>query len=81
VEQVVYLGNCTQVHVDVGAPNALIVEVANHAGPGSVTHEPGAKVSCVCTHDAVRVLHRSSAVPIADPAGISAEQVGALSPS
>jgi spermidine/putrescine transport system ATP-binding protein len=81
VAQVVYLGNCTQVHVDVGAPNALIVEVANHAGPGSVTHEPGAKVSCVCTHDAVRVLHRSSAVPIADPAGISAEQVGALSPS
>jgi spermidine/putrescine transport system ATP-binding protein len=46
-----------------------------------VTHEPGAKVSCVCTHDAVRVLHRSSAVPIGDPAGISAEQVGALSPS
>ncbi len=81
VAQVVYLGNCTQVHVDVGAPNALIVEVANHAGPSSVTHEPGAKVSCVCTHDAVRVLHRSSAVPIADPAGISAEQVGALSPS
>jgi spermidine/putrescine transport system ATP-binding protein len=78
VSQVVYLGNCTQVHVDVGAPTALIVEVANHAGPGSVTHEPGAKVSCVCTHDAVRVLHRSSAVPIADPA---AEQVGALSPS
>jgi spermidine/putrescine transport system ATP-binding protein len=78
VSQVVYLGNCTQVHVDVGAPTALIVEVANHAGPGSVTHEPGAKVSCVCTHDAVRVLHRSSAVPIADPA---AEQVGVLSPS
>ena len=78
VSQVVYLGNCTQVHVDVGAPTALIVEVANHAGPGSVTHEPGAKVSCVCTHDAVRVLHRSSAVPIADPVP---EQVGALSPS
>jgi spermidine/putrescine transport system ATP-binding protein len=81
VSQVVYLGNCTQVHVDVGAPTALIVEVANHAGPGSVTHEPGAKVSCVCTHDAVRLLSRSSAVPIADPAGISAEQLGALSPS
>ena len=27
VSQVVYLGNCTQVHVDVGAPTALIVEV------------------------------------------------------
>jgi spermidine/putrescine transport system ATP-binding protein len=78
VSQVVYLGNCTQVHVDVGAPTALVVEVANHAGPGSVAHEPGAKVSCVCTHDAVRVLHRSSAVPIADPV---AEQVGALSSS
>jgi spermidine/putrescine transport system ATP-binding protein len=78
VSQVVYLGNCTQVHVDVGAPTALIVEVPNHAGPRSVTHEPGSKVNCVCTHDAVRVLHRSSAVPIADPV---AEQVGALSPS
>ena len=30
VSQVVYLGNCTQVHVDVGAPTALIVEVADH---------------------------------------------------
>jgi spermidine/putrescine transport system ATP-binding protein len=78
VSQVVYLGNCTQVHVDVGAPAALIVEVPNHAGPGSVTHEPGATVNCVCTHDAVRVLHRSTAMPIADPV---AEQVGALSPS
>jgi spermidine/putrescine transport system ATP-binding protein len=78
VSQVVYLGNCTQVHVDVGAPAALIVEVPNQAGPGSVTHEPGATVNCVCTHDAVRVLHRSTAVPIADPV---AEQVGALSPS
>jgi spermidine/putrescine transport system ATP-binding protein len=81
VSQVVYLGNCTQVHVDVGAPTALIVEVANHAGPGSVTHEPGATVSCVCTHDAVRVLHRSSAALIADPAGMSAEEVGALTSS
>ncbi len=78
VAQVVYLGNCTQVHVDVGAPAALIVEVPNHSGPGSVTLEPGAKVNCVCTHDAVRVLHRSTAVPIADPV---AEQVGVLSPS
>jgi len=78
VSQVVYLGNCTQVHVDVGAPTALIVEVPNHAGPRSVRHEPGSKVNCVCTHDAVRVLYRSSAVPIADPV---AEQVGALSSS
>ena len=78
VSQVVYLGSTTQVHVDVGAPTPLIVEVANHAGPGSVTYEPGAHVSCVCTQDAVRVLHRSSAVPITDPADIAAEQVGAL---
>jgi spermidine/putrescine transport system ATP-binding protein len=78
VSQVVYLGNCTQVHVDVGAPAALIVEVPNHAGPSSVTHEPGEKVNCVCTHDAVRVLHRSSAVPISDPVP---EQVGVLSPT
>ena len=41
VAQVVYLGNCTQVHVDVGAPAALIVEVPNHSGPGSVTHRAG----------------------------------------
>jgi spermidine/putrescine transport system ATP-binding protein len=77
VSQVVYLGNCTQVHVDVGAPTALIVEVANHAGPASVTHGPGATVSSVCTHDAVRVLHRSSATPVAD----SADHEGAFSSS
>ena len=58
VSQVVYLGHCTQVHVDVGAPMALIVEVPNHSGPGSVSHQPGERVNCVCTHDAVRVLHR-----------------------
>jgi spermidine/putrescine transport system ATP-binding protein len=78
VSEVVYLGHCTQVHVDVGAPAALIVEVPNHAGPGSVSHAPGATVNCVCTHDAVRVLQRSSAVPIADPV---AEPLGVLSPS
>ena len=33
VSQVVYLGACTQVHVDVGAPTALIVEVPNQSGP------------------------------------------------
>ena len=78
VTQVVYLGHCTQVHVDVGAPTALIVEVPNHAGPGSVSHQPGDRVNCVCTHDAVRVLHRSSAQVIADPV---AEELGALSVS
>jgi spermidine/putrescine transport system ATP-binding protein len=67
VSAVVYLGSYTQVHVDVGAPSALIVEVPNTWGPGSVAHQPGAAVTCVCTHDAVRVLHRSSAQPVTDP--------------
>jgi spermidine/putrescine transport system ATP-binding protein len=78
VSEVVYLGNCTQVHVDVGAPQDLVVAVPNHAGPGSVTHEPGAQVNCVCAHDAVRVLHRSSALPVADPVAVEAS---ALTPS
>jgi spermidine/putrescine transport system ATP-binding protein len=65
VAEVVYLGSCTQVHVDVGEPTALIVEVPNRSGPHSVTQQPGAPVNCVCTHDAVRVLRRSpvTAVP------------------
>ncbi|KRE27715.1 spermidine/putrescine ABC transporter ATP-binding protein [Mycobacterium sp. Soil538] len=74
VEHVVYLGNCTQVHVDVGATADLVVEVPNRCGPASVTHAPGQRVACVCTHDAVRVLQRSTAVPVADP-------VSALSPA
>ncbi|MCV7301563.1 ABC transporter ATP-binding protein [Mycobacterium barrassiae] len=78
VSEVVYLGNCTQVHVDVGAPAPLVVEVPNHAGPRSVAHEPGAQVNCVCTHDAVRVLHRSQAQVVADPV---ADEVSALTPS
>ena len=41
--------------------SALVVEVPNHAGPRSVSHQPGARVHCVCTHDAVRVLTRSPA--------------------
>jgi len=67
VREVVYLGACTQVHVDVGEPTPLIVEVPNHSGPHSVTHQPGEPVNCVCTHDAVRVLHRSPTAVIADP--------------
>ena len=67
VKEVVYLGSSTQVHVDVGEPGALVVEVPNHAGPRSVTHEPGARVHCVCTHDAVRVLTRSAATVVTDP--------------
>ena len=38
----------------------------------------GTPVNCVCTHDAVRVLHRSSATPIADPV---ADEANALSVS
>jgi spermidine/putrescine transport system ATP-binding protein len=67
VSEVVYLGASTQVHVDVGAPTALIVEVPNSSGPQSVAHQPGEVVNCVCEHDAVRVLHRSTAQPISDP--------------
>ena len=67
VKHVVYLGNCTQVHVEVGAPEELVVEVPNRSGPQSVTHTAGQKVNCLCTHDAVRVLHRSSATPVTDP--------------
>ncbi|KMO79347.1 polyamine ABC transporter ATP-binding protein [Mycolicibacterium chubuense] len=74
VTHVVYLGNCTQVHVDVGAASDLVVEVPNRSGPASVTHAPGQRVACVCTHDAVRVLQRSTAVPVVDP-------VSALSPA
>jgi spermidine/putrescine transport system ATP-binding protein len=76
VSQVVYLGASTQVHVDVGAATALVIEVPNASGPSSVMHSPGAAVTCVCAHDAVRVLHRSSAAVVQDP--VSEE---ALSPS
>jgi spermidine/putrescine transport system ATP-binding protein len=67
VAQIVYLGSSTQVHVDVGGPSPLMVEVPNAAGPASVHHQPGAAVTCVCAHDAVRVLHRSTASVITDP--------------
>ena len=67
VAEVVYLGSSTQVHVDVGEPTRLVVEVANHAGPRSVGFGPGSPVHCVCTQDAVRVLTRSTAVVVDDP--------------
>ncbi|MGB3481940.1 MAG: ABC transporter ATP-binding protein [Mycobacterium sp.] len=67
VREVVYLGSCTQVHVDVGAPTDLVVEVPNHAGPQSVTLSPGARIHCRCSHDAVRVLTRSPAAVVTDP--------------
>ena len=68
VAQVVYLGASSHVHVDVGAPTTLVVAVPNHGGPHSVPHQPGTKVQCVCSHDAVRVLQHSSAAVITDPA-------------
>jgi spermidine/putrescine transport system ATP-binding protein len=73
VIEVVYLGSSTQVHVDVGGPSALVVEVPNAAGPTSVVHQPGAAVTCVCAHDAVRVLHRSSATLVTDPVASEAD--------
>lgn len=66
VKHVVYLGNCTQIHVDVGVPADLVVEVPNRSGPESVAHRPGDRVNCVCTHDAVRVLARSAAKPVVE---------------
>jgi spermidine/putrescine transport system ATP-binding protein len=68
VAQVVYHGASTQVHVNVGEPTALVVDVPNQAGPGSVAYASGMAVTCVCTEDAVRVLARSAAAVIKDPA-------------
>ncbi|MDF2826343.1 MAG: Putrescine transporter, ATP-binding protein [Mycobacterium sp.] len=67
VREVVYLGSATQVHVDVGEPSDLVVEVPNHAGPQSVTFTPGTAVRCECSHDAVRVLTRSPVAVVSDP--------------
>jgi spermidine/putrescine transport system ATP-binding protein len=66
------------VSADARSNSILVVEVPNARGPGSVTYQPGAAVTCVCTHDAVRVLHRSSARPISDPV---IEDAVVLSPS
>ena len=69
VSEVVYLGASTQVHVEVGEPAPLVVDVPNQSGPQSVGHRPGAPVSCLCAPDAVRVLHRSPSAPAARPVG------------
>ncbi|CAN5350488.1 ABC transporter ATP-binding protein [soil metagenome] len=67
VREVVYLGSSTQVHVDVGESSDLVVEVPNHAGPQSVSYQPGTAVQCECSHDAVRVLTKSPTAVISDP--------------
>jgi len=74
VAQIVYLGAQTQVHVEIGAGATLVVEVPNDAGPASVTHALGSTVTCVCAHDAVRVLRRSAASPHTDPVAASADE-------
>jgi spermidine/putrescine transport system ATP-binding protein len=66
VSEVVYLGASTQVHVDVGEPADLVVDVPNHSGPQSSGFHPGMAVSCVCAADAIRVLQRSPAAPAAE---------------
>lgn len=76
VRNVVYLGASTQVHVDVGQPQTLVVEVPNQAGPQSVTHQPGSAVQCVCTPDAVRVLSQSTATPVPDPVAADVLSLG-----
>jgi spermidine/putrescine transport system ATP-binding protein len=80
VAQVVYHGASTQVHVNVGEPTALVVDVPNQSGPDSVAYGAGMAVTCVCTKDAVRVLARSAAAVINDPAAdLVASPVEALS--
>ncbi|GAY13687.1 ABC transporter ATP-binding protein [Mycobacterium sp. shizuoka-1] len=80
VAQVVYHGASTQVHVDVGEVTALVVDVPNQSGPASVGYAAGMPVTCVCTTDAVRVLARSAATVINDPAAeLVAGPVEALS--
>ena len=54
--------------IDVGEPAALIVDVPNQFGPQSVSYQAGMAVTCVCSRDAVRVLTRSTAALITDPA-------------
>ena len=67
-------------HVEVGASTDLIVEVPNRSGPHSVGNSPGERVNCVCSHDAVRVLHRSAAQPVT-AADAAAEAPTTLSPA
>ena len=66
VIDVVYLGAATQVRVDVGDDQVLLVQVANQAGPQSFTATPGERVACWFSPTAVQVLKRSDAT-LPDP--------------
>ena len=78
VAEVVYLGSCTQVHVDVGAPSSVDRRGAQHvrARVGDPSAGGGGDVRLYARRG--RVLHRSTAKPITDPVADEAEE---LSPS
>jgi spermidine/putrescine transport system ATP-binding protein len=61
VTDVVYLGAASQVRVEVAPGSTLVAQVANHAGPRSVTAQPGGRVACTFAPDAVQVLRQSNA--------------------
>jgi spermidine/putrescine transport system ATP-binding protein len=61
VLDVVYLGASTQVSVDVGDAQVLLIQIANQAGPRSFTAIRGERVSCWFSPAAVQVLRRSDA--------------------
>jgi len=61
VLDVVYLGASTQVSVDVGDAQVLLIQIANQAGPRSFTAVRGERVSCWFSPAAVQVLRRSDA--------------------
>lgn len=61
VLDVVYLGASTQVSVDVGDAQVLLIQIANQAGPRSFSAVRGERVSCWFSPAAVQVLRRSDA--------------------
>jgi spermidine/putrescine transport system ATP-binding protein len=65
VQNVVYVGSSTHVHVLLDDAKVLTVTVSNHDGPASVTQSPGVRVQCVCSPDAVRVL-RETGQPVSN---------------
>jgi spermidine/putrescine transport system ATP-binding protein len=69
VTDVVYLGAASQVRIEVAPGATLVAQVANHAGPRSVSARPGSRVTCTFAPDAVQVL-RQSAVEVPDELAI-----------